>query len=98
MLHWLQPLSRLRPFDDQLKATSIPNRLEGEFVLRVEEWVQLFSDGLSNGKLPEAKSWLGVIRDAENDKQMGEIVDDFKVSDAHYFLAEFPHASIYVHR
>ena len=62
---------------------------------RVEKWVQLFSDGLSNGKLPEAKSWLGVIRDAENDKQMGEIVDKFKVGDAQYFLAELPNASTF---
>lgn len=45
----------------------------------VKPMVQLFSDGLTNGKLPDAASWLGTMDAAYNHNHMGEILRIFKV-------------------
>lgn len=45
----------------------------------MKQWVQLFSDGIVDGKLPEASSWLGIMWDSDNQKLMADSLEEFKV-------------------
>ncbi len=78
---WLMVHSVCR-LDSQLRKTNVPSfsyRGSDEFVDTVKQIVQLFSNGLTNGMLPDAGSWLGTMQDAYNHDHMEEILDDFKV-------------------
>lgn len=63
----------------QLTETNLPNNDKGQFVDSVGQWVQLFSNGIVDGKLPEASSWLGVMSEAYNQKLMADVLEGFNV-------------------
>eukprot|EP00903_Cladosiphon_okamuranus_P009553 g9097.t1 len=62
----------------QLTAACLPNASKGQFVGAVGDWVKLFSDGMTNGTLPKAKSWLGMMNEAYNNKRAGEVFDAYE--------------------
>lgn len=69
-------------FDSQLTTTHVLSPQNGgpdEFVKSVEPIVRLFSDGLTNGELPDAGSWLSMIHDTYNRKHKEKALRMFKV-------------------
>ncbi|CAM9684640.1 unnamed protein product [Pylaiella littoralis] len=65
----------------QLKSNDLPNlsnRGEGDFVKSVGDWVQLFSDGMTNGRLPDAQSWLSLLWDKQNQCSLDDVFKTFE--------------------
>jgi len=59
--------------------TSLPHTKVGEFVNGVEGWIQLYNDGMANGRLPDPGSYVELWIDNNNNNERAKLVGEFKV-------------------